>query len=61
MKFKETAGDFLERHGKPYSDAGHFNVYKKDFGATAPLPHNRRDFYKISLVTKGEGFFFLYR
>lgn len=56
MKTNETAGDFLERNGKDYYEAGQFNVYKVDeFYKGISLPPNRRDFYKISLVIKSEG------
>jgi AraC family transcriptional activator of pobA len=56
MKQKETISDFQQRHCQSYSDAGKFNAYKiEDFSHSIPLPHNRRDFYKISLVTRGEG------
>lgn len=56
MKRHESAGDFLVRHGKPYSDAGQFNVYKADeFCRPVTLPPNRRDFYKISLMVHCEG------
>jgi AraC family transcriptional activator of pobA len=55
MKHKETAADFMERFIKDSSEPGQFNVYKKDLCGTTPLPHNRRDFYKISLITEGEG------
>jgi AraC-like DNA-binding protein len=57
MQSRETAGHFLERHGKEYSDAGQFNVYKieDEFDECISLPPNRRDFYKISLVVECEG------
>jgi AraC family transcriptional activator of pobA len=56
MKPNETAGNFHKRHGREYADAGQFNVYKvEEFAHEITLPPNRRDFYKISLITKGEG------
>jgi AraC family transcriptional activator of pobA len=56
MRKTETAGDFLERHGKPYADAGQFNVYKVDkHHQGVSSPPCRRDFYKISLVLQTEG------
>jgi AraC family transcriptional activator of pobA len=56
MKPKETISDFQQRHGDGQTDAGKFNVYKiEEFSHAVPLPYNRRDFYKISLVIKGEG------
>jgi AraC family transcriptional activator of pobA len=55
MNPHETAGDFHQRNGMDYSDAGQFNVYRiEDFKAIT-LPHNRRDFYKITLLKRGEG------
>lgn len=58
MKLRETAGDFHQRHGKNYADAGQFNVYRvEEFHNTITLPENRRDFYKICLLTGGEGIF----
>jgi AraC family transcriptional activator of pobA len=56
MQSKETIADFYHRHGKDYSEAGQFNVYRiEDFNRAASFPHNRRDFYKITLTTKAEG------
>lgn len=56
MQSKETIEDFYHRHGKDYSDAGQFNVYRiEDFNRAISSPHNRRDFYKITLTTKAEG------
>lgn len=56
MKRNETAGDFLERQGRHYSDTGQFNVFKVDeFYQGNSFPPTRRDFYKISLVCKTEG------
>ncbi|SFD13817.1 AraC-type DNA-binding protein [Chitinophaga sp. CF118] len=56
MRRKENVTDFLERSGRNYSEAGRFNVYKVDEfykGNSSPLI--RRDYYKISLICKGEG------
>src|SRR5258708_721893 len=56
MKAKESIGDFYHRHGKDYSDAGQFNVYRiEDFNRAGSFPHTRKDFYKITLATKAEG------
>jgi AraC family transcriptional activator of pobA len=56
MKTVETANDFYRRFTNDNALPGKFNVYKiEDFQKTTPLPHYRRDFYKISLLTKGEG------
>ncbi|MEN7547600.1 AraC family transcriptional regulator [Rapidithrix thailandica] len=57
MKNTETIKDFYQRHGQDYSHAGQFNIYRREEFAChdTSLPPNRRDFYKISLVTKGEG------
>ncbi|RFM27267.1 helix-turn-helix domain-containing protein [Deminuibacter soli] len=56
MRKTETAGEFLERQGKHYSDAGQFNVYKINrLSQGAAAPPLRRDFYKISLVLNTRG------
>lgn len=56
MKSVETTNDFYHRFTNENTLPGKFNVYKiEDFQKTAPLPHYRRNFYKISLLTKGEG------
>jgi AraC family transcriptional activator of pobA len=57
MKTKESISEFHALHGKDYSQAGQFNVYKREEFAcdSTSLPPNRRDFYKISLILKGEG------
>ncbi|GLU51459.1 helix-turn-helix domain-containing protein [Dyadobacter frigoris] len=56
MKMKETASVFHQRLLHDNSDPGKFTVYRtEDLCGVTPLPHSRRDFYKISLVTKGEG------
>lgn len=56
MEKKETASVFHHRLLQDHSDPGKFTVYKtEDLCGVTPLPHTRRDFYKISLVTKGEG------
>jgi AraC family transcriptional regulator, transcriptional activator of pobA len=56
MKSKETTADFHQRLINNNSDPGKFNIYSSDdhYGSV-PLPHNRRDFYKISLVLNGGG------
>ncbi|HEY9257161.1 AraC family transcriptional regulator [Chitinophaga sp.] len=56
MKAKETVDEFFELHGKEYP-SGQFNVNRlEEFGCSSTnLPSNRRDFYKISLITKGGG------
>lgn len=56
MKAKETVHEFFELHGREYP-SGQFNVNRlEEFGCSATnLPSNRRDFYKISLITKGGG------
>ncbi len=54
----ESVREFYERAELPGRDAlpvnnmtGHFNVYRRDNQCGArPIPYNRRDFYKISLV-----------
>jgi AraC-like DNA-binding protein len=56
MQSKETIADFYDRHGKDYSDAGQLNVYRiEDFNRANSFPHNRRDFYKITLTTNADG------
>lgn len=58
MRQKETARDFHQRHGREYSNTGQFYVYRvEDFCNDISLPSNRRDFYKICLVTQAEGLF----
>lgn len=58
MRQKESARDFHQRHGREYSNAGQFYVYRiEDFCNDISLPSNRRDFYKICLVTRAEGLF----
>jgi len=56
MKSKETASTFHHRLLNDNSEPGQFTVYRtEDLCSVVPLPHSRRDFYKISLVTRGEG------
>jgi len=56
MKTVETTNEFYRRFTNDNALPGKFNVYKiEDFQKTTPLPHYRRDFYKISLLTKGKG------
>jgi AraC family transcriptional activator of pobA len=56
MITRETASEFHQRLIRDNSEPGQFTVYKiEDLCATTPLPYNRRDFYKIALLTKGEG------
>ncbi|WP_099372156.1 AraC family transcriptional regulator [Sphingobacterium sp. 1.A.5] len=57
MKRKETIKDFYANHGKEYPKAGQFNIYRREEFAcdSTSLPPNRRDFYKISMTTKGTG------
>src|ERR1700754_2957673 len=58
MRQKESARDFHQRHGREYSSSGQFYVYRvEDFCNDISLPSNRRDFYKICLVTRAEGLF----
>jgi AraC family transcriptional regulator, transcriptional activator of pobA len=56
MKNRETIADFYDQHGKAMP-AGQFQVYRQEeFGCdSTPLSANRRDFYKISLMIRGEG------
>jgi len=55
MPPKETAIDFHQYLANDDSLPDRFNVYKKELGETIPISRNRRDFYKISLLTTGEG------
>jgi AraC family transcriptional regulator, transcriptional activator of pobA len=57
MKTKKIISDFYKLHGQDYSKAAQFNVYRREEFAcdSTSLPPNRRDFYKISLIVKGEG------
>lgn len=56
MKAKESAASFFALHGQEYP-SGQFSVNRlEEFGCnTTNLPSNRRDFYKISLITQGGG------
>ncbi|QMW00572.1 helix-turn-helix domain-containing protein [Spirosoma foliorum] len=56
MKQTESAIDFHHRLVQDNSEPGQFTIYRTEDrrGATS-LPHTRRDFYKISLVTRAEG------
>jgi len=57
MKRKETIREFYTNHGQEYPKTGQFNIYRREEFAcdSTSLPPNRRDFYKISLITKGTG------
>jgi len=56
MKAKETAGEFHHHITGELSGPGQFTIYPTGGNRSAvSLPHTRRDFYKISLVTKAEG------
>lgn len=57
MKRKETVREFYVNHGQEYATARQFNVYRREEFAcdSTSLPPNRRDFYKISLITQGSG------
>lgn len=55
MKKKETISDFFNRNGKNGEEAGQFHVFRIGDFHQMSLPFNRRDFYKITLVTRGEG------
>jgi len=57
MNTNETIQEFLSNHGHEYQKKGQFNIYRReDFvcNHTTHIP-NRRDFYKISLITEGTG------
>lgn len=57
MKRKETIKEFYTNHGQEYPTTGQFNIYRREEFAcdSTSLPPNRRDFYKISIATKGTG------
>lgn len=57
MKNKVSVGDFFEQHGFSTMQREQFNVYRREEFAchTTFLKNNRRDFYKITLILKGEG------
>ncbi|ROI06718.1 AraC family transcriptional regulator [Chryseobacterium sp. G0240] len=57
MSKKESIAEFYSRHGQEYTKAGQFNIYRREEFAcdSTALPPNRRDFYKISMITKGTG------
>lgn len=57
MKIKESIREFYARYGHEFQEAGQFNIYRREEFAcdSTSLPPNRRDFYKISLILKGEG------
>ena len=54
---KETIDEFYTVHGREYPHADLFNVYRREEFAcdSTSLPPNRRDFYKISMITEGAG------
>lgn len=57
MNKKESIAEFHTRHGREYPRTGQFNVYNRgEFSCdSTSLPPNRRDFYKISMITEGTG------
>jgi AraC-like DNA-binding protein len=59
MMNKETIQDFYVQHGQDESGPHEFSVYRREEFAcdSTTLQPGRRDFYKISLVTRGEGTF----
>jgi AraC-like DNA-binding protein len=54
---KESVSEFYSRHGHIDKETRGFNVYNREnFSCdSTSLPPNRRDFYKISIITKGSG------
>lgn len=56
MKFNESIGDFYQRHGQGNTQTGQFTVFRiEEMHRAAHSPHNRRDFYKVMLLTEAEG------
>jgi AraC-like DNA-binding protein len=57
MDKRESIAGFYDRHGQQFPDGQTFNIYRREeFACDATsLPPNRRDFYKISFITAGEG------
>ncbi len=59
MRSTEAIHEFYQQHGQEDPEQHEFNVYRREEFAcgAVTLPPDRRDFFKISLVTRGEGFF----
>ncbi|MFS4469841.1 AraC family transcriptional regulator [Chryseobacterium sp. T20] len=57
MKNKVSIENFFDQHGIPDFQKEQFNVYRREEFAchTTFLKNNRRDFYKITLIIRGEG------
>jgi AraC family transcriptional activator of pobA len=56
MGARETAREFYQRHGRGHSETTQFNVFKiEEYNHNVPIPFNRRDFYKITLLVEGQG------
>ena len=56
MALLETSANFCKRFKADLSLQDDFSVYRiEDFRKATPLPHYRRNFYKISLLTSGNG------
>ncbi|ACU62946.1 AraC family transcriptional regulator [Chitinophaga pinensis] len=57
MKAKDNITEFYTRHQQAYPLSGQFHIYRREeFGCdTVALPVSRWNFYKISLMVKGEG------
>jgi AraC family transcriptional activator of pobA len=56
MKTRETAKEFYQRYGKGHFEVGKVNVSKiEEFDPNLSLSFNRRDFFKITLLTEGQG------
>jgi AraC family transcriptional regulator, transcriptional activator of pobA len=59
MRSSETLMQFVKRLGKDSSETGQFNVFRiRDLDTSITSPHNRRDFYKMSLITTAHGTLF---
>jgi AraC family transcriptional regulator, transcriptional activator of pobA len=59
MTSKETLRDFFHRIGKDGSEMGPFNIFPiQEIDEPLSSPHNRRNFYKMSLITNAHGILF---
>lgn len=61
MKAKDNIAEFYNRHKQESPLSGQFHIYRREaFGCdTVALPASRWNFYKISLMVKGEGTIYL--
>lgn len=57
MGKNESIAQFYDHHNQQFPGNTNFNIYRREEFAcdSTSLPPNRRDFYKISFITAGEG------